>query len=307
MGVKGTIFNIQRFSVHDGPGIRTIIFFKGCPISCRWCANPESQSSRRQMMYTRRDCAGCRSCEKVCPNQAIQFTEERGVVIDEKKCRVCGTCVEECIPMALKSVGEIVDSDEIVKEVLKDSAFFRKGGGVTLSGGEALMQSKFAAEILKSLKALCIHTAVETCGYVDYRHIEAVRPYCDLFLYDIKETDTYKHREYTGVGNERIIENLLRLGQTEAKIWIRMPVIVGMNDDEKDISNIVLIAQQIRNLERIELLPYHNLGVSKYEKLGKNYTISRDLNPPTQEYLYRLKEKIEEKFVKKGIQVIVGK
>lgn len=307
MGIKGTIFNIQRFSVHDGPGIRTIIFFKGCPIRCRWCANPESQSSRRQIMYTRRECVGCKSCEKACPNQAIYFSAERGVIIDENKCRTCGTCIEACIPMALKSVGEIVDSEEIVKEVLKDSVFFRKGGGVTLSGGEALMQSKFAAEILKSLKSLCVHTAVETCGYVDYSDIEAVRPYCDLFLYDIKETDTDKHRQYTGAGNERIIENLLRLGQTEAKIWIRMPVIVGMNDSEKDISDIAFIAGKIKNLERIELLPYHNLGVSKYEKLGKSYTISRDLNPPAQEYLYRLKEKIEERLIKKEIQVIVGK
>lgn len=307
MGIKGTIFNIQRFSVHDGPGIRTIIFFKGCPIRCRWCANPESQSSRRQIMYTRRECVGCKSCEKACPNQAIYFSAESGVIIDENKCRTCGTCIEACIPMALKSVGEIVDSEEIVKEVLKDSVFFRKGGGVTLSGGEALMQSKFAAEILKSLKSLCVHTAVETCGYVDYSDIEAVRPYCDLFLYDIKETDTDKHRQYTGAGNERIIENLLRLGQTEAKIWIRMPVIVGMNDNEKDISDIAFIAGKIKNLERIELLPYHNLGVSKYEKLGKSYTISRDLNPPAQEYLYRLKEKIEERLIKKEIQVIVGK
>lgn len=307
MGMSGIIFNIQRFSIHDGPGIRTIVFLKGCPLNCIWCANPESQNKKKQVMYSKKECRMCGICQKVCPNGAIYIEKYKGVVIDREKCMVCGTCIEECIPMALKIVGKELSVEEIKKEVMKDSSFFRRDGGITLSGGEAMAQKDFAAKLLKEFHDLCIHTAVETCGQVEYETIEAILPYCDLFLYDIKEMNSLKHKEFIGMGNEKILENLLKLGKTDAKIWIRMPIIAGYNDNPKEVCTVADIARQIRNLERIELLPYHNLGVSKYERLGKTYELDREMPPPTQERLYALKKVIEQELQGRDVEVIVGK
>lgn len=305
MCINGTIFNIQRFSIHDGPGIRTIIFFKGCPLECKWCANPESQEKKKQIMYSKADCRSCGMCQRVCSHEAIIMKKDNGIEINRKKCVACGNCIEECIPMALKMTGEELSISEIKKEVMKDSAFFRKEGGITLSGGEPLLQKEIAAKLLKSFHDLCIHTAIETCGQVNYENIEAVLPNCDLFLYDIKEMNSKKHEELTGVGNQTILKNLIKLGKTDAKIWIRMPIISGYNDDPKEVISVTDIARQIRNLEKIELLPYHNLGVSKYERLGKKYELSREIKAPTQEQLYDLKGGIERAY--NGVKVDVGK
>ncbi len=267
--MTGNVFNIQPYSLHDGPGIRTIIFLKGCPLACRWCANPESQSPAPQIYLDSSKCicdAGCDRCKRHCLEGAIP-----GNHLDFSKCTNCGQCLSQCPSQALGIYGREKSVEEIIERVEKESAFYRHGkGGLTLSGGEPLLQAEFALAILKEAKKRRIHTAIETCGYVEKEVMSEAAKYLDYILYDIKSMDSEKHRRYTGKGNEKILDNLKMLFEEFPKIpkLIRTPVIPTFNDTAEDIQSILDFLKPYRNYE-YELLPYHHFGEKKYELLGR--------------------------------------
>lgn len=263
--LKATIFDIERNSFVDGPGIRTTVFFKGCNLKCAWCHNPESQSSRREMLVYKNKCTGCGKCLEACPNRLVS-------------CDFCGKCELYCPNDARKICGREYTTDEVLREVIKDKVFYAgSGGGVTFSGGECMLQIDFLAEILKKCKAEGIHTAVDTAGCIDYAHFEKILPYTDMLLYDFKCFNSDKHLELTGVRNELILENLKKLLRTDAEIWIRIPVIVGVNDSPEEMQQIKNFFAENGRPKKIELLPYHAMGEHKYEALGKR---AQSFSPP---------------------------
>ena len=269
--MKATIFNIERFAIHDGPGIRTTVFFKGCPLRCPWCANPESQKKITQIKYQLNKCTACLRCVNSCSNGAIAFEGER-IVISGEKCKRCGNCVSNCLNNALSLVGEEVDTDEIYAEILKDKDYYEaSGGGVTLSGGEVMLQWKAAGELLKKIKAAGIHTAIETCGDVPIEAFQELEEYVDLFLFDIKHIDPEKVKNVTGGDLERILQNLSYLAKRKvSEVIIRVPVIPEFNYDAAIITQIFKSAQKLK-IREVHLLPYHTLGIHKYGQLGMTY------------------------------------
>ena len=270
----GRIFQIKRFAVHDGPGVRTTVFFKGCPLRCRWCHNPEGLESAPQLAYYPSKCLSCGEC-LICPTGA-HTVGENGHVFDRAKCTACGACAKVCLGAALLFYGREVGVEDLLPELLADRAFYENsGGGVTLSGGECLCQSAFCAELLQALKGQGIHTAVDTCGAVPRAAFEAVLPYTDLFLYDIKAADEEVHRRATGQSNRLILENLAYLDGRGAKIEVRVPFVPGYNDAE--IGRIAELLKPLRNLTGVRVLPYHDLAGSKYLSLGMRPTLPPDL------------------------------
>lgn len=264
------VFDIQRFSVHDGPGIRTNIFLKGCLLRCRWCCNPESQSEKPELLFQPEKCIGCGSCTAVCPSAAAVELDGR-ITLLRDRCTGCGACVDGCYPEARSLKGEVLTVQEALEEALKDRAFYESsGGGVTLSGGEPLLHPEFAGTLLMQCKALGVNTAVETCGEAEWEAFERVLPYTDLFLYDVKHLDSEKHRRFTGRGNERIQENLLRLAKRSAAIILRVPVIPTFNMDLDALEGIVRLAERL-GIARVNLLPYHRYAQGKYTLLGRRY------------------------------------
>jgi len=264
------IFNIQKFSVHDGPGIRTTVFFKGCPLKCMWCHNPESQNINKEVLYDSKKCVLCGHCQKICPTNAIKI-ENDILTTDISKCNHCGKCNIYCINGAREVVGKDYSLDEVVNEVMRDKVFYEQSnGGVTISGGEPLLQIDFIEELLKKLKEEKIHTAVDTCGAVNFEILERAAKYTDLFLYDLKLMDDEKHKEYVGVSNKIVIENLKKLSLIHNNINIRMPIIEGVNDDNTHIEKTLELLKDL-NIKKINLLPYHNIARHKYEKLGLVY------------------------------------
>ena len=267
---KAMIFDIQRNSFVDGPGIRTTVFFKGCNLRCKWCHNPESQSFEKQMMFYKDKCTGCGKCREVCPNHL-------------KKCDFCGKCELYCPAEARKICGREYTSDEVLAEVIKDKAFYdNSGGGVTFSGGECMLQLDFLCEILKKCKSEGIHTAVDTAGNVPWKSFEKILPFTDLFLYDIKAFGAELHRKGTGVSNELILENLKNLSG-RADIIVRIPVIGGYNDNDEEIRQIADFLKQIKII-KAELLPYHAMGEHKYAALGRN---TESFNVPNKNFMDR--------------------
>ncbi len=267
---KAMIFDIQRNSFVDGPGIRTTVFFKGCNLRCKWCHNPESQSFEKQMMFYKDKCTGCGKCREVCPNHL-------------KKCDFCGKCELYCPAEARKICGREYTSDEVLAEVIKDKAFYdNSGGGVTFSGGECMLQLDFLCEILKKCKSEGIHTAVDTAGNVPWKSFEKILPFTDLFLYDIKAFGAELHRKGTGVSNELILENLKNLSG-RADIIVRIPVIGGYNDNDEEIRQIADFLKQIKII-KAELLPYHAMGEHKYTALGRN---TESFNVPNKNFMDR--------------------
>lgn len=264
---QGLIFNIQKYSIHDGEGIRTNVFFKGCPLRCAWCANPESQELLPTILVKTDKCVGCGSCVKVCPSGAMKSRP-----IDRTVCIRCGKCEKICPVNAISMAGHRVTLEEVLEEIEKDSIFFRtSGGGVTLSGGEPLVQWKFAANILKACREKGIQTAIETAGYAPWKHLEAVACYADEILLDIKHMDRELHRRYTGAYNDIILENAAMLGNIHANYVIRIPFIAGVNADENNIRKTAEFAEK-NGAARIDLLPYHTLGVSKYGFIDREYS-----------------------------------
>lgn len=289
----GIVFNIQRFSVHDGPGIRSIVFLKGCPLRCAWCSNPEGLSSSKQLMYVRGNCAGCMKCIEACPNQAASFKDGR--VVDSSLCELCGTCGGECYFDALKMEGKVMTVPELMKELRKDANHYRRsGGGVTLSGGEALTQPAFCAELLAACHAEGWNTAAETTAYVGRESLDKVLPHLDLVLMDIKHADSAKHKEYTGVPNERILENARHIAEFPGiRLVVRVPVVPGFNDTSEEILAIAAVAESLQGVDTIHLLPFHRMGQNKYDHLQYDYRMD-GVEPLTQEKANELRDVVRE-------------
>ncbi|ALB44950.1 MULTISPECIES: glycerol dehydratase activator DhaB2 [Clostridium] len=289
--IEGVIFNIQKFSLHDGPGIRTIVFFKGCNMSCLWCSNPESQEVAPQIMFNKNLCTKCGRCQSVCETSAIDMNSVYR--IDKSKCIKCKRCVESCLNGALVLEGKKYSVEEIIKELKKDSVQYRRSnGGITLSGGEVLLQPDFAVALLKECKAYGWHTAIETAMYVNSEAVKKVMQYIDLAMIDIKSMDDEVHKKFTGVSNNIILKNIKLSDQLTKEIIIRIPVIEGFNADLKSIGEIAQFSKSLTNLKRIDLLPYHNYGENKYEAIGRDYLLG-ELKSPSEDKMERLKALVE--------------
>ncbi|MBW9149774.1 glycyl-radical enzyme activating protein [Clostridium sp. CM028] len=290
---KGKIFNMQRFSIHDGPGIRTIVFFKGCPLKCDWCSNPESQDPLVQIMYNEKNCIECKKCEKNCPAGAIDML--RPGRIDREKCTSCGLCAENCYPGGIVKSGEETTVEKVMTELKKETIQFRRsGGGVTLSGGEMLMQPEFAIELLKACKSMGWHTAIETTGYASEETIDKIIPLVDLVLLDIKHLDDEKHKKHVYVSNEIIIRNAKKIAAFGTELIIRVPVIPQFNCDKNSISDIAKFAKSLGIVKHLDLLPYHKLGANKYENLGLDYIMGQEIKTPDEDTMNSFKKIVEE-------------
>ncbi len=265
--LRGTVFNIQRYSLHDGPGIRTVVFLKGCPLICQWCCNPESIDISPYIAFNPQKCLGDGRCVTVCPTGA---RSKDGYRVED--CIFCGKCVEICPSGALELLGTKMSITEILREVEKDRLFYESsGGGVTLSGGEVLVQRKFTVGLLNELRKRYLHTAIETSGYAPWNQLEEVVDACDLVLYDLKHMNSDMHRKYTGVPNERILDNALKIAEKRKDMVFRVPLIGGINTDNENMEAVARFAQKA-GVKEMHLLPYHRLGESKYKKLGKDYS-----------------------------------
>lgn len=265
----GIVFDIKKFSIHDGPGIRTTVFLKGCGLRCWWCHNPESQRPTPELMLRPDLCIRCGACVTVCPQAAV-VPDGGGFITDRARCTQCGTCATVCYADAREMVGQEMTVDAVMAEILRDSVFYEdSGGGVTFSGGEPLLQGDFLLALLKACKAHGLHTAIDTCGHAPTETLHRIRSYVDLFLYDLKLMDDTRHREVTGVSNQRILENLRMLDSHGHKIILRIPLIPRINDDVYNIYQMAQLARGLSSLERIDLLPYHKIGQDKYARIGR--------------------------------------
>lgn len=276
-----TIIHIQKFSIHDGDGIRTTVFLKGCPLSCAWCHNPESQNYQPELMFDAERCTGCGSCIAVCPHQAIALTDSGLAETDREKCTACGLCVLSCIYNARSVVGMRVPVGELVRRLLRDRMFYEvSGGGVTLSGGEVMAQDMaYMEELVRALHHEEVSVNIDTCGDAPYENFQKLLPYIDTFLYDLKAATPQIHRQYTGRDNARIIENLKRLSADGAKINLRIPVIPGVNSSEEEMQKMIqLIHDHGIRLVQVNLLPYHKVGMDKNLRLGR--TECQEFQPP---------------------------
>lgn len=270
---KGIVFDIMKFAIHDGPGIRTTVFLKGCPLHCLWCHNPESQAPEPEISFSASNCIGCGYCMDGCPRKCHSI-ENGKHVFDRTKCSVCGRCTEKCYAQALEIIGREMSVEKVIEEVLKDKAFYENsGGGMTLSGGEPLFQPSFAEALLAEAKKHSIHTCVETCGFAPWKDLERLLKNTDIFLFDYKESDPEKHKEFTGVKLNPILKNLEMLDKNGASVILRCPIIPGINDRQNHLRKIAETANSLKNIIQIDIQPYHPLGKSKCERIGKKYLL----------------------------------
>ncbi|KJS19797.1 MAG: hypothetical protein VR72_17235 [Clostridiaceae bacterium BRH_c20a] len=279
VGIKeGLVFNIQRYSIHDGPGIRTVVFLKGCPLRCVWCSNPESQNLFREKRFIEKRCINCKKCISICPVNAMN--QQRVINLD--KCLDCGACIDTCYSEALQYVGNILSDEEILEEVKKDLVFYKDKGGITLSGGEPLLQNEFVSSLLRLCKKSSINTVVETSGFVKWDTLNELAELIDLFYYDIKHINSKIHNELTGKPNELIVENLEKLlDKKRNNVIVRIPLIKGMNCDFENISGIGVFLKKINYHNEVHLLPYHRFGTGKYKQLDREY-LAQSAEIPTE-------------------------
>lgn len=272
--LKATIFDIKRFAVHDGHGIRTTVFLKGCPLDCVWCHNPEGKSGNVQLGFFAHKCVNCGSCVSVCASNAQSLSDVHLHRLNREKCRLCGKCIDSCPSDALLIYGKQVTVDEIFPELVKDRAFYEcSGGGVTLSGGEPLMHPDFCLDLLTKLKNEGIDTAVDTCGFISPEVLKSVIPYTDTFLYDVKHMNSDIHRRFTGQPNELILSNLRLLSESNARTEIRIPFVPGYNDDEKNLKATGKFLSTLKGIAKVKLLPYHDYARSKYSAIDMKDTL----------------------------------
>ena len=287
--LKGVVFNIQRYSIHDGPGIRTTVFLKGCPLKCFWCQNPESQRKEIEIFLMRNNCTGCGNCLPICQRGANSLVGNSSI-IDRNKCIGCGKCVEVCPNEARKLVGTYMTTEEVMDEILKDAKFYENsGGGVTLSGGEPTAQPDFALSILRSCKEAGLHTVIDTCGYVSWSTMERILTYTDLVLFDIKVIDPKKHRKATLKSNHMILENAKKTAHYKP-MKVRVPLIPNFNDSPEDIRAIARFVKEEMGPIEIDLLPYNKLGEVKYERLNRSCIHAET---QSEEYIKQLEEIVQ--------------
>ena len=270
----GVVFDIRRCSVHDGPGIRTTVFLKGCPLRCAWCHNPEGLSAAPEVVWRAERCTRCGSCLAACPEDALHWPDDASApVLDQSRCTLCGTCGDECYAEAREQLGRTMDAAAVLAAVERDRAFYEEsGGGVTFSGGEPLAQPEFLGELVRGAKARDIHTVLDTSGYAPWQVLDGLRGHVDLFLYDLKAMDEAQHRRITGVSNAPILANLERLAARGHRIVLRLPLVPGANDDDANVRATGRLAARL-GLEQIVVLPFHRLGSDKYERLGRHYAL----------------------------------
>lgn len=301
---RGKVFDILKYAVHDGPGIRNTVFLKGCPLSCWWCHNPESQSIEKQVLVYPNKCIMCDECFKVCKVNALKRIDGK-MSIDRKLCVRCGDCADVCFPEALVLDTDIMTVKEVIEEVIKDEDFYeRSKGGVTVSGGEPFVQFDFLIELLKGLKSKSLHTVVDTSGYTKIENLLEASKYTDLFLYDFKMLNNQKHKEYIGVDNSIILENLKELLKNGSKVYLRIPVIPNVNLNDIELNNMkdfILDLPNKENILQINLLPYHKLGEAKYERLNEGYKMD-GFDEPSNEDMQKAKMIME----KTGLLVKIG-
>jgi pyruvate formate lyase activating enzyme len=299
---KGIIFDIKRYAVHDGPGIRTTVFFKGCPLSCQWCHNPESIELQPEILLNQNRCAiDCRTCVSECSSGALSKIGTT-VYIDQDKCDLCGDCVDSCVYEALLIAGEKVNARDVSYEVDKDQIFYdESNGGVTLSGGEPLQQMDFLDKILDEMKSKDMHVTLDTSGYAPFEDLKKICDRVDLFLYDLKMMDEIKHEEYTGVSNAIILKNLEELVSAKRPVEIRIPLVCDVNDDEPNIRETVQFLRDLQNIRSVSLLPYHKGGCEKYIRLRKGERL-KNFKPPSKDRIRR----IEQILLEAGFSVRVG-
>lgn len=278
MSESGFVFDIQRYCLHDGPGIRTVVFLKGCPLSCLWCANPESQKPAPELMLTSLSCIDCHSCLEVCPNSAISLKPSNlstlRPVIDWSVCDGCLKCVDVCPTGSLKRVGREMSTQEVLEAIKLDQPFYaRSDGGVTLSGGEPTMQPAFTHAILQHCKNLSIHTAMETSGYCEWDTLSLLTPFCNVVFFDLKHLQPEAHRRHTGKSNKQILTNLELLIASHANVIVRLPLVPGYNDGDEHLLQFASYLRSLRSGLTVEVIPYHQWGCSKYERLGRSYSL----------------------------------
>ena len=292
--VTGRVFNVQRYSLHDGPGIRTTVFLKGCPARCLWCHNPESQAFGPEVIRVETRCASCGTCETVCPHGAPPP--------GSGQCTACGECVEACPAGARQLVGRETAVDEVMVEVLRDRIFFQdSGGGVTFSGGEPLAQLEFLRALLAAARGHGLHTAVDTCGFAPREDLLGLVPLVDLFLFDVKLIDDARHRELTGLPTGPILDNLRALVEAHPSVWIRVPIVPGHTDDEADVAAIAALVDELPRVRHVSLLPFHATGGAKARRLGRP-TPLESLAPPPPERM----EALAGLFRDRGLAVSIG-
>lgn len=300
---KALVFNIQKCSIHDGPGIRTIVFLKGCPLHCLWCANPESQAYGRELSENRTRCVGCGVCIEKCPLNCIAPDDDDYPVVVRDKCNSCGICTDFCYAKSKRFIGDEMSVEEVVEKIRRDKVYYTKsGGGVTFSGGEPLTHPKFLLEAAKACKQQGIDVAIETCGWGEFEQFAPALDYVDLVFMDIKEIDPEHHRRLTGQDNEKILDNLRRIDALGKNIILRTPVIPGCNDQRENLIGIAELGVTLPHVEGVELLAYHALGENKYSMLGMEYAL-KGLETPDDETMNKYVSLMEEILLPAGKKV----